>query len=205
MPSNDAEGKPKPFAHTYQHLLHHTSYGQNRTYICTQPPGEQGKAIVASMPIRQQDAYATLVRYQEAALWTPRHVLSVQSGTAYTGGLCTIQVGELRATREGPQSGVQSPGVLVCISTVVGADTSEDSQDPGYKSTENDTALDVDEAPDFDYAQAVIRDCWGKIKEGRDLGKSDIKEVMMAQEDVKGSKETEAAVRMWCEVLRLRG
>lgn len=150
--------------------------------------------------------YATLLKHQSAALWNARHILSVQQGTAYNGGLCTIQIGELRSTREGPQSGaVQSPGVVVCISTVVGSDVSDDSN-PNTK-MENGTAMEIDgdATVDFDYAQAVIRDCWAKIKEGRDLGRSEVREVMMAQEDVKGVKEKEAVVRMWCEVLRLRG
>ncbi|KAF1847342.1 uncharacterized protein K460DRAFT_383767 [Cucurbitaria berberidis CBS 394.84] len=206
---NDADGKPKPFAHTYQHILHHSVYGQNRTYLYTQPPGDQGKGkgIVASIPSRQQDAYATLVRYQQAALWTPRHILSVQAGTAYTSGLCTIYIGELRATREGPQSGgVSSPAVVVCISTGVGAaDTVEDSQDSGYQSVENGADGDGDEGLDVEYAQSVIRDCWSKITEGRDLGRSEIREVMMALEDVNSVQERDAAVRMWCEVLRMRG
>ncbi|CAO2651673.1 Nn.00g042430.m01.CDS01 [Neocucurbitaria sp. VM-36] len=210
-PSTDADGKPKPYPHTYQHILHHSSYGQSRSYICIQPPsgGEQGKGTVAAIPARQQDSYATLVRYQQAALWTPRHVLSVQGGATYTtGGLCDVQVGELRATREGPQAqsgAVQSPGVVVCISTVVRADTSADGQDAGEKPVENGTVVDAGEAIDFEYAQTVIRDCWQRLKEGRDLGRSEVREVMMAQEEVHGVREKEAAIRMWSEVLRLRG
>ncbi|KAH7359669.1 hypothetical protein BKA66DRAFT_537881 [Pyrenochaeta sp. MPI-SDFR-AT-0127] len=204
QPSTDSEGKPKQFAHTYQHLLHLTALSSNRTYVCTQPPGQQG--TVASISVRQQDMYSALVRHQSAALWSARHILSVQQGTTYSGGLCTIQIGELRATREGPQSGaVQSPGVVVCITTIVGGDISDET--PPESKGENGTAMEIDEEPkvDFDYAQAVIRDCWARIKDGRDLGRSEIKEVMMAPEDVKGVQEKDAAVRMWCEVLRLRG
>ena len=60
-------------------------------------------------------------------------------------------------------------------------------------------------AIDFDYAEAVIRDCWAKIKEGRDLGRAEVREAMMAREDVNGTQEKDAAVRMWCNILRLRG
>jgi hypothetical protein len=106
-----------------------------------------------------------------------------------------VHLGELRSTREGPQSGgVQSPGVLVCISTVVGADDPDD-----LVNSEN-----AEEALDFDFAQAMIRDCWSKIKDNRDLGKSEVKEIMMATEDLK-NQEKQAAVRMWCDALRLRG
>jgi hypothetical protein len=45
---------------------------------------------------------------------------------------------------------------------------------------------------------------WSKIKENRDLGKSEIREVMMVADNLK-IQEKEAAVRMWCDGLRLRG
>tara|TARA_R110002003_G_scaffold40_14_gene2784 strand:- start:7174 stop:7506 length:333 start_codon:yes stop_codon:yes gene_type:complete len=110
-------------------------------------------------------------------------------------------VGELRSTREGPQSGgVLSPGVVVCISTTVGADSSDDTAD-GM----NGTLEDGDDLANLDYAQSIIRDCWSKIKDGRDLGRSEIREVMMAQDNLQGVKEKEATIQMWCEVLRLRG
>jgi hypothetical protein len=126
--------------------------------------------------------------------------LSVPQGTTYTVGLCTVQIGELRATREGPQSGgISSPGVLVCISTIVGAGDSDGSQESLSSSTE-----DGEDQLDLEYAQAVIRDCWSKIKENRDLGKSEIREVMMVADNLK-TEEKEAAVRMWCDSLRLRG
>ena len=153
--------------------------------------------------------YAALVRHQSAALWTSRHVLSVQSGVSYTSGLCTIQIGEVRSIREGPQSGaIQSPGIVVCISTVVGTDVSDDDNfDVSRSAQENGTAKDVngDTTVDFGYAEAVIRDCWAKIKEGRDLGRAEVREAMMAHENVSGTQERDAAVRMWCNILRLRG
>jgi hypothetical protein len=79
--------------------------------------------------------------------------------------------------------------------------------DSGYTSMENGAAMDVDEEEvDFEYAQTIIRECWSKIKDGRDLGRSEVKEVMMASvATTKKEQEREAAVRMWCDVLRLRG
>lgn len=200
--SVDVEGKPKQFAHALKHLLHVSSLDQQHAYICNKPP--TSKATVTGIPLRQQDAHATLVRHQFAALWQLRHVLSLQQGSTYSAGLCTIQVGELRSIREGPQSGgIPSPGVVVWISTVVGSDIEKGTDDEG-PSQATDTSLSDDEAVDFDYAEAIIRDCWNKIKASRDFKKTEVKEVMMAQEEAKGVKEKEAAVRMWCEVLRLR-
>jgi len=191
QPTLDAEGKPQPYAHAYQHLLHHSTLAQNRTFICIQPVSAQ--ATVVSMPQQQQDAHVSMLRQYMAALWSPRHTLFVQQGATYTGGVCTIHVAELRAIREGPQSGViQSPGVVVCISTLVGSD---EPSDP----------VPEDEI-DFDYAQTLIRECWAMIKEGRDIGRSEIREVMMAPTlTTHEEREREAAVRMWCDVLRLRG
>ncbi|KAH7065813.1 hypothetical protein BKA63DRAFT_165495 [Paraphoma chrysanthemicola] len=198
-PSLDAEGKPTPFAHTLQHIVHISSIDPNRTYISVQPPA--GASTVGAIPHNQQDAHALLMRHQFAALWQPRHVLSTSQGTTYGTGLCTIQVSELRSTREGTQSGgVLSPGVVVCISTTVGSDGTDDVVDQFNGTLENGN-----EPLDFDFAQSIIRDCWGKIKDGRDLGRSEVREVMMAQDEVHGVKEKEALIRMWCEALRLRG
>jgi hypothetical protein len=198
VPATDAEGKPIPFAHTLQHHLHVSSLEPNRTYICIQPPS--GANTTSAIPFQQQEAHASLLRHQFSALWSPRHVLSLQQGTSYSAGLCTVQVGELRWTKEGPQSaGIQSPGVLICISTIVGADESEDAQE-----SKNTVLNDAEEPADTEYAQALIRDCWSQIKSNRDLGKSEVREVMMAP-DSSNSREKEMAVRMWCEVLRLRG
>jgi hypothetical protein len=95
---------------------------------------------------------------------------------------------------------VQSPGVLICITTTIGADASEDPPESGTAALE-----DGDDQPDFAFAQAVIRDCWSKIKGNLNLGKSEIREVMMAQDKMTATQEKEAAVRMWCEILRMRG
>ena len=81
----------------------------------------------------------------------------------------------------------------------MGADNSDENTD-----TLN-SLDDGDEEVDFEYAQEIIRDCWRQIKDGQDIGKSEIKEVMMDSEYVDDIDEKDAAVRMWCEVLRLRG
>ncbi|KAH4203252.1 mediator of RNA polymerase II transcription subunit 20 [Parastagonospora nodorum] len=193
-PATDAEGKSKPFAHTLQHFLQLSTIDPNRAYICVQPPN--GTSTVTAIPYRQQEPLALLLRHQFSALWQPRQVLTIPQGTAYNVGLCTVQIGELRLTREGPQSGgIQSPGVFICISTTV------DGGDPDEAQGHTD---DGEDEIDFEYAQAVIRECWSRIKANRDLGKSETREVMMAPENLK-KQQKEASVRMWCEGLRLRG
>jgi hypothetical protein len=198
VPAMDAEGKPRPFAHTLQHLLHLSSLDSNKTYTCIQSPA--GASTVSAIPLRQQEAHATLLRNQFSALWQPRHILSIPQGTTYSAGICTIHMGELRSTREGPQSGgMQSPGVLVCISISIGEDDHDDLLNSETTASENGV-----ESLDFEFAQAMIRDCWSKIKSNRDLGKSEVKEFMMATDDLK-KQEKQSAIRMWCEALRLRG
>lgn len=100
-----------------------------------------------------------------------------------------------------------SPGIVVCITTTVGAGDADDNLDSGYMSMENGAAMDVDDQEiDFEYAQTVIRECWNTIKDGRDLGRSEVREVMMTPvAPAKKGQERDAAVRMWCEVLRMRG
>ena len=100
-----------------------------------------------------------------------------------------------------------SPGIVVCITTTVGAEDTDDSLDSGYTSMENGAAVHVDDQEiDFEYAQTVIRECWSRIKQGRDLGRSEVREVMMTPKiPVKKGQERDAAVRMWCEILRMRG
>ncbi|KAF3033869.1 hypothetical protein E8E12_000554 [Didymella heteroderae] len=208
------------YAHTYQHLLTHTALSTQRAYIHIAPqpsaPGQMQAqsngankpGSVTSIPASQSDARALLLRHQLAALWTPRHMLSVQNGACYTGGLFSIYIGEVRALREGQGGGVSSPGVVVCISTTIGGEADEGVQSEGVD--ENGV-----EPIDLDFAQATIRELWGKVRAGRDLGRAEVKEVFMAPSGVGASDarpgtggkgdETEAAVRMWCEVLRLRG
>lgn len=183
----------------YQQLLHNTSIARDRSYICIQPP--TAPSPVSAIPFSQQDAHASLIRHQFAALWQPRHVTNVPQGISYAAGQCLIQIGELRSVRDGPQSGGPlSPGVVVCISTMVGTD-----DDEWEATTAAAPPAEEEDAIDFDYPKAIIRDCWSTIKQGRDLGKSEVKEVMMAPEYVSGTQEKDAAVRMWCEALRMRG
>ncbi|EUC44903.1 hypothetical protein COCMIDRAFT_5856 [Bipolaris oryzae ATCC 44560] len=206
-PPTGADGKPAPYPHSYQHMLHLSTLAPTRTYIYAQPAAQP--ATTASIPLRQQEAHASMLRNQSSALWAQRHVFSVRDGTTYTAGLCTIQLGELRATREGPQSGAMlSPGIILCITTLVGAEDADEGPDAAYAAVENGAPLDAVEQGDvdFEYAQKVIRECWGRIKEGRDLGRSEVREFMMAARvEVKRELQRDQAVHMWCDALRIRG
>lgn len=162
---------------------------------------------MSAIPSSQSDARALLLRHQLAALWTPRHTLSVQNGATYTGGLFTIHIGEVRALREGQGGGVSSPGVVVCISTTAGGDEDGEAGEAGRGEgvVSEGTEQNGVEAVDFEFAQATIRELWGKIRSGRDLGRAEVKEVFMAPKEGGKSEETDAVVRMWCDILKLRG
>ncbi|KAH6625623.1 mediator complex, subunit Med20 [Boeremia exigua] len=185
-PRADPEN-PVSYAHSHTHLLTHTALSQSRCYVHVSPPPGTRSASVVAIPFAQADAQAALLRNQMAALWSARHTLSIQNGATYAGGLFAVQIGEVRVLREAQGGGVSSPGVVVCVSTVAGGE--EDGVD----------GQDVD----LEFAQATIREFWGKVREGRDLGRAEVREVFMAPEQ--GREDKDAMVRMWCEVLRLRG
>ncbi|KAJ4325397.1 hypothetical protein N0V94_000739 [Neodidymelliopsis sp. IMI 364377] len=182
---------PAPFTHTYQHFLHQTSLSQNRTYVHVAPPANKGTGSVAAIPASQSDAQALLLRNQLAALWQPRHMLSVQQGATYTGGLFTVQIGEVRALREGQGAGVSSPGVVVCVSTIAGAG-GVNGVTGGVQNGDDDSL--VEEEVDFEFAQATIREFWGKIKAGRDLGRLEVREVLMLPKEGESREEKDAAL-----------
>lgn len=131
-------------------------------------------------------------------------MLSVQNGATYSGGSFTVEIGEVRALREAQGGGFSSPGVVVCVSTIAGGEEgvdNEDAEEKAIKGLQNGDGAETD----FEFAQATIRDLWGKIREGQDLGRAEVREVLMTPkaEGRRGSEE--ATVRMWCDVLKLRG
>lgn len=152
---------------------------------------------MTAIPSGQSDAQALLLRNQLAALWSPRQTLSVQNGATYTGGLFTVEIGELRALREAQGGGISSPGVVVCLSTVAGQ---EDHEEATNGVENGDT-----EQMDLEFAQATIQDMWRKIREGQDLGRGEVKQVFMTPKTLDRREIKDATVRMWCEILRLRG
>lgn len=85
----------------------------------------------------------------------------------------------------------------MCISTIVGGEDED--------TTTNSGANGGGEDMDFEYAQATIREFWGRMREGKDFGKSEVKEVLMVPKNGGRKEEQDAVVRMWCDILRLRG
>jgi hypothetical protein len=109
-----------------------------------------------------------------------------------------------------------SPGVLVCVGTEVGdvggdeygvGQGDGEGEDSGYVSLNGGIrdGEDMEEDVDISDAEELIRGLWGTIRTGIDIGKAEVREVMLGKEGLKGKTHKEAVVRMWCEVLRLRG
>lgn len=92
---------------------------------------------------------------------------------------------------------MSSPGVVVCISTLAGGGEEEGGMD-GLQNGSGEDDME------FEFAQATVREVWRKIREGRELGRAEVREVFMVPKGGSGD-EKDAVVRMWCEVLRLRG
>lgn len=118
-----------------------------------------------------------------------------------------------------------SPGVVMCISTEIGGatDENEDEVEGADGEGHGDVDMDVDEEEiDLDDAEQLIKGFWSSIQGGVErLGAKivggEIREVMQDKSMVmehlraknkkegRGRKSEDAVVRMWCEVLRLRG
>ena len=93
---------------------------------------------------------------------------------------------------------------MVSITTVSGGKNGDLNEvDSGYRSLE--TAVDGENSADFEEMEAEIRSVWTAVKTDVDLGKAEVREAMMERGVLTGEAEKEAEVRMWCEVLRLRG
>lgn len=207
-------------SHSYHHLLHASYISYDRTYNLVQPPaqkqpvaqdGRQPPQITATsssppsaiiaIPISETDSHFSLLAHQWGALWTPQRILDVPNGIKYTAGMATIYIGELRQRRQGPQSAnILSPGVVVSISISAGAgDDDTLPNDPDFPPFDDDI--------DFEPAQNDIRELWKEIKRDIDFGKSEVREFMQIAQNFDGNKEGErqAAARMWCEALRMRG
>jgi hypothetical protein len=138
-------------------------------------------------------------------MWAARHSLTIPHGTTYAFGQYLLHIGEIRMARSGPStsSNLMSPGIVVCITTTSNnkPEGSEEDKDSGYLSI--DGGAD-EEIADLEEAQAEVRAVWTSIKSGIEFGKAEVREVMMGREGIREDAEKEAAVRMWCDVLKLR-
>ncbi|KAF2112595.1 mediator complex, subunit Med20 [Lophiotrema nucula] len=162
------------------------------------------KGTIISIPVAQSDAHMALLVNQLSSLWAFRHAMSLQNGITYNIGQFIINLGELKASRQGTtsMSNASTAGVAVCISTV--ADSEEDQlDDSGYASLNGDADAEVE--VDVSASQTAVRSLWDALKTGIEFGKTEPREYFMAPEVLKGEKQREAVVRMWCELLRMRG
>ncbi|KAF2875061.1 mediator complex, subunit Med20 [Massariosphaeria phaeospora] len=170
---------------------------------------------IISIPTAQSESHIALLATHLSALWTFRQTLQIPQGITYHVGQFVIRVGEIRASRSGAQSGsVLSPGVVCCITTVAGTSDDIDGEgyetefDSGHTSVTEDGRMedeDEDENVDLDDAEKLIRGFWETLREGMDFGRAEVREVMMGKHGLKGNGQKEAVVRMWGEVLKLRG
>jgi hypothetical protein len=79
-------------------------------------------------------------------------------------------------------------------------------EDEGYNSVEGSSENAEKEQEEAQSAEEELRGMWGSIKNKVEFGKSEVREVLMGKDGLKNKdSEAEAIVRMWCEVLRLRG
>ncbi|KAF2270101.1 hypothetical protein CC78DRAFT_611766 [Lojkania enalia] len=167
-----------------------------------QPQASAAPGTIISIPVSQSEAHIGFLVNQLSPLWAFRHALNVVNGPAYATGQFVIHLGDLRASRPGSASVTSTSGIVVCISTAIEDDDDDDDdlRDSGYMSLDGE----VEEEIDLGEAQAQIRALWIMLKEGVEFGKAEPREYMMSKELVKGEREKEAVVRMWCELLRLR-
>lgn len=220
---SNRNGQPN-FPHTYQHFLRLSHLDPSHAYNFIQnPPAPQpateaqessseqpskvpptaqpAQGEIVTIPAEQFEALYGLVLNQWTPLWTPQRALDIPSnfpGITYKVAAFTIRIGELRARRSGPQTAATlSPGIVVCITTNVGA----------LDGDGDEATADLEEELDFTGVQEQIREIWSMTTKNAELGKSEIRETMQAAQDFGGDqrKETDAVVRMWCEALRLRG
>ncbi|PSN73849.1 hypothetical protein BS50DRAFT_566780 [Corynespora cassiicola Philippines] len=210
---------PPPPPTSYQHLLHVSYLSQQRTwcYIHTPPPeqpsnhGPANPDAIISIPQPQIESHFQLLVNTWAPLWQFRSILNIPQGHTFSAGQFTIRFGDIRSARQGTQAAIiPSPGVVVCITTTIGAPENDgSSHNVGRDDSLNGGEAAQDEELDFEEARDVIRALWRSLKTGRDFGKSEPREVFMGKDGFEGKgnleKQYEAHVRMWCEIMRMRG
>ncbi|KAF2187278.1 hypothetical protein K469DRAFT_685808 [Zopfia rhizophila CBS 207.26] len=226
VPPPQASAPPNQLAPlSYQHVLHLSYLSASKTYCYIQPsvppqtpriksePGSQSQSqsltvkvqpspagALIAIPSSQTESHLSLLINQFSPLWAYRQTLSIPNGIAYSIGEFTIFLGDLRLSRSGTasSSNTTSPGTVVCISTSVADGEEEMNEDSASVVADPD-----DLAQEVDQTAKTVRDFWDSIKKGIEFGKVEMKEVMMDKLAFKD--EGEGIVRMWCEVLRLRG
>jgi len=125
-------------------------------------------------------------------LWTPRATLQVSNGYAYDLGEFIIRLGELRQAGNPPQP----RGVVVAITSKEAADDSDASS-----SLDEPVSIrkEASAQEDYETTQALIQDLW--LKFGDNQAKQFTGSVPSADSLVHDFEE----VKIWCDLLRLRG
>lgn len=131
-----------------------------------------------AIPAHQNDAFLQLLLGKLGALWAPRAAVQVPVGIGYDLGDFTVRLGELKAV--GAQA--VSRGFVVCIAAV-GEIGQGDEEPPAV----------MDEAAVAD-AQELVREVWSG------LGVEGAREAI-----TRDPGDADGEVKLWCEVLRLRG
>jgi len=178
----------------YQHLLH-LSHHLDTAFVRVASPASDGASThssTVSIPRDQLESLYSLLCSKFQALWTPRATLQVSSGYAYDLGEFIIRLGELRQAGNPPQP----RGVVVAI-------TSKEAADDGAASSSLDEAVSMRKEAltqeDYETTQALIQDLW--LKFGDTQAKQFTSSIPSADSLVHDFEE----VKIWCDLLRLRG
>jgi len=167
----------------FQHILS-LGHRPGKLYVAVNPaqPAQKdvgSKDTVITIRPQQGDAFFNLLKERFGALWTFRSRLSILNGVEYNVGEFKIRLGELRQI-SGQQQTVRA--VICCIETSSMADGGDNG--PGS----NGSAT-----------RAALSDLWAAI------GFANIKEAFGTYPIDSTTEEGFDEVRLWCDVLRLRG
>lgn len=151
------------------------------------------------IPASQMNSHTSMITTVWGQLWSQQRTIEVVQGTVYRIREFTIHIGELQAKRQSlQQSNISFPGVVVCISAPAGL-----AEDVTPKSSAQPALIPAD----LEDLQSNLRNLWKHMTKGVEMGKGEVREFPQTYQDPVGQEglEQEAAVRMWCEVLRIRG
>ncbi|EON64449.1 hypothetical protein W97_03680 [Coniosporium apollinis CBS 100218] len=180
----------------YQHLLR-LGHDPSKTFVHVADPSnteDPARNATIAIPFDQQSAFANLLTSKYAALWTPKQTVQVQNGHAYAVGEFIIRLGELRLV------GVQQRhlGVIVSIQETVAPDNDEPKENGELAGPRADPDPDQLNGEGLRQVQDDIEDLW------KQFGISSAKELSNERPDGSRGGLFED-IRLWCELLRLRG
>ncbi|KAF2751145.1 hypothetical protein M011DRAFT_102610 [Sporormia fimetaria CBS 119925] len=192
---------PKPPETLPQHhLLSLSSISPEKTFCHVQKPTSESNntsPTIIAIPVSSLDSHASFLTGPMGALWTPGHSIKA-TGETYILGETTIQLAALTQQRGDASHGAQtlSPGVVVCIGM--------QNEDVDPEDIIGDEASMKRELADGGKAQ--IRALWDQFfSECAGVNKNEVKEVNIGIEGMSEKTTRNALIKMWCEVLKLRG